>query len=1078
MKNCKIRFIIVCLLLIIGGSINATPIISNVNINVPLAVDVDKYGLFEISFDMNTYSLPHDPNVINAYCEFTHPASGKTHKVYAFYYRDYIKGPDLNCGNANYNCERLTGQGYQWKIRFSPEEEGLWEYKITAIDVSGVDVYPASGTVSFQCSTANKKGFIVKANEKFLKRTTGEFVFPVGHNHPTYDDIGWRSPFNYGTNEYKYDIDKLHGENANFMRVWLDVNDGISLIGKDFTTGSVHYNLYNQRDAWQVDEIIRYAETKNIDIMLCFFNSGMWGDYSFANNNWTDFHPFNSVNGGPCNTPYDIFSNPTAIKRTKDLFRFIVSRWGYSTSILSWELWNEYSQFPSFNTNPLHQPPIGIDQDYISWHHTMFNYVKQIDAHQHLITTSGGTSGSTNQIYDKMDLIQEHFYKDFATDPSANNQGHIYLGAIGNPVVKPISFGEWGENNYIDWESVDPNGLELHNTYWSTCFSTCFGAPAVWDWEDFVLNNDLYHLYNPITTFMSSLEIPSESFEPGLIVSNGLRTYYMANLKQDTIYGWSQDENFDLSNLIVNSQGLAYLQNLSPSVKPASSSNNHRVAIPVSYPDGSRFKVEWYDSETGLLYSISNNQLSLNGEIEIYIPFNLRTSTFGDGVFKVYLDCDFSLWKEKVLNTSNASIYTNVASDIVSSKNTLNVFYKTFNEELNGLFWDDGLKEWVAHDLNNATPPNYVAGDIVTRSNEIFYRSTNGNIHSVFFNNTTNLWQYSDLNNITVGNVKGPIAISPDGLSMVYRTLSDGLEQLHRTTTTSPWSWSNLNNQVSSGVGDAIVVANTTHQVFYKTNNNDLGSIYFNPNNSWQGFVFANGSSGNVFGNITIINNNEIVFKNGSNSLSSVYFDNNTNQWYYSNLSNAAPNNVLGNIEGDNLGRIFYRTTNDNIHCIYEQGGLWHWSSLHLATTGNVKPISVSTNDMGDIFFKGPNNKVHKLALTSQCDYLGGSSSGGEEAPPEIEYVTQNDALSIVPSKKNEFFIYPNPAKSNINIESDSYIENYAIYDINNRLILSDYALNKRTFLIDVSSFSNGLYLIKVKLINGNVKINKVIIAN
>ena len=59
------------------------------------------------------------------------------------------------------------------------------------------------------------------------------------------------------------------------------------------------------------------------------------------NPNWPT-NPFNSaVSGGFLAAPQDLWNSTRAYSLFQRRFRYIVARWGYSTALMSWELWNE-----------------------------------------------------------------------------------------------------------------------------------------------------------------------------------------------------------------------------------------------------------------------------------------------------------------------------------------------------------------------------------------------------------------------------------------------------------------------------------------------------------------------------------------------------------------------------------------------------------------------------------------------------------------------------------------------------------------------------------------------------------------
>lgn len=1046
----------------------ATPSISNVVLSP--TNNVGLYEKFEITFTMNNYTNPYNPDIVNSYCEFWSP-SGKYYKVFAFYYQDYTK-TNSNC--TPYQCETLTPNGINnWKIRFTPNEAGNWQYKITATDNSGSITHPITNTLSFICISSSNKGFIVKANNKFLKRTTGEFFFPVGQNVAWYGSPTYWGTQTFGTNEYQYYIDNIAINKANFIRVWLDMYEGMALVGYDFTTQQNYFNLYNQKDAYQLDWIFNYAKTKGINIMLCLFSHGAWGDAGYCNNAWSNRNPFNSNNGGPISTPFQFFSNSTAISTTKNLLKYIVSRWGFSTNLVSWELWNEVNQIQGFNPNLT--PPSTYASDILNWHTIMYNYIKSIDPHKHLITTSyaGGITSSNQSVFSVMDFTQSHDYKDPIANTNDDFQNHFYAVAQSSisTMNKPYMNGEWGFSEPNPWTQFDPKGFELHNSLWSSAFSTALGSVSNWWWDSYIKPNNLFGVFKPISVFMNSIPVPSQLFYPYKISNiNGLRTYYMENSNNDTIYGWSQDINFHFQNLRLTTNGNNYLQTLNPNYKPSPSSSINEINIPVNQ-NNKQYIVKWYSAETGLEFQ-TNTVISNNNLVKIYIPQSLRASSYGDAVFAIYLDCDKYIWREGTLSNNS---YQNVSGNVVCSKINGQVFYKTFDNKIHSMWWDNNSNTWQWSALNNAA--NNVAGDlaITQDGSQIFYRTTNNKINSIWWDSNIQNWQWSELNQAANGNVRGPIAVSSNG-QVFYRTLDYKLNNIWWNSSTSTWWWSNLNNAANGNVGDALAIS-SNGQIFYKTLDNKLNNIWWNSSTgTWWWSSLNNAANGNVCGNITITPNNQVFYRTCDNKLNNIWWNSSTGIWNWSGLNNIA-NNVAGDLMADNVGKVFYRSTSSNINCIYWTNGSWFWSGLDNSTSNNVYPGNIATDNLGNVFFRGSDNRAHRIYYKSQCYYTP-STNFQKNAILDLDYSesTYNDMFTG--NSELGISIYPNPTNNKINIASKEYIEGLYVYNIDGKQIKGTTNLSANEVEIDVSMYNDGFYFIKVYFANGQFISSKFIVKH
>jgi hypothetical protein len=851
MRN-KNLFLIACAFFMQLTSVFSIPVISGVTY---APASVNNYDKVEISFNLGTYTNPFDPAVVDAYCEFWSPTN-VYYRVNAFYYTSYTEDSAwASCDTVLFPFSReplLTGTS-NWRIRFTPNELGTWKYKITVTDAGGTATAPAPPLKprQFVCVTSSNPGFIVKANERFLKRTTGEFFFPVGMNLVEYNSCGTKT---YGTYEYKYYLDQMD-TNMNYMRVWIDNYGGAALVGYDQATGLVYYDQYDMADAWRMDWIFDYAKSKNINIQLCFFDHHpLVDDVVHGSYLWTQRNPYNIANGGMLSTAHEFFTNLDAIKRTKKLLRYIVARWGYSTNLMGWELWNEVNQVAKITTGS--QPTPSQYNDIKVWHDTIYTYVRNIDPHKHLITTSWGGDidnyddnpyhQNNEALFDIVDYSQNHNYKNL----SENLQNYFFnttTNAI-NLNQQPVMTGEWGMWDVPLWSTGDPNGFELHNAVWSSSFSTAMGSAAAWSWNYYIDQRNLYHVFKPVMLFMNSLSAPSQSTTPFKDENqNGMRVYGMTDPDNRVVCGWAQDNNFSFQSLYAINPLHPYLQTFDPPSKPGSSSVNNTILLPVP-DDGRAYKVDWYDSQTGLIHSTTSTT-SVIGTILIAMPPALRTSRFGDGVFKVYPDCNQNIWRDGPLTNSPTG---NAAENVICNKTTGQVFYKTTSNTINSYWWNSATQTWDLSNLNSMG--NNVAGDLAISPDggTIYYRNTSNVINCIYWNAGISNWSYSAMNSAAT-NVIGPITVGPNN-QVFYRDNANKLRSIVFNAGTSTWNYDGLSNASPATVGNSIGVGygvnGTDLEVFYKTTTGGINSLYYG-SGAWHWSNVNNVASG-VTSNIAV----------------------------------------------------------------------------------------------------------------------------------------------------------------------------------------------------------------------------------
>ncbi|MBR4391027.1 MAG: DUF5060 domain-containing protein [Bacteroidales bacterium] len=662
-------------------------------VNFPSEVDV--FGMFEISFAMGSYANPYDPEVIRVYAEFIGP-DNQSFTVDGFYYEGYRFKKEKNIEIA---VPERASNG--WRIRFTPNAVGQWFFILHAVDRNG-DITLKNyqrRSFAFQCQAVDSaQGFIKKANTKFLKRDVidkGQHqeraFFPTGPNVAWYSSADYNIYLKpYGIYGYEQYIDALAG-NANYFRMWINRYQYLSIYGPENTERvngkpRMYFDAtLNQKDSAELDYIVEYAKSNGITIMPCIFNfrnyihkkdvpTGTASNPAMPSD-WLN-NPFHTVLG--LESPYQFFTDPEAKRVSRQLLRYIVSRWGYSTNILCWELWNEVTNITEDD---------GMDEqtqlEIADWHDEMATYIRSVDPYRHLISTSLGKVKGMKTLYSKvfttLDVVQNHNYQNIQKYNPIEQFTYLLFNASREARLlyryKPFFMGEYGfgqENPNRQYEDKDPLGVDMHNSLWSSAFSCSMGPASFWYWG--VLKKlDLFRRYQPLLTFFSRLPVLSDSFTPqttgqligdALVFPNELETYYMINATEDTIYGWSQDAAFGYQSLRYLTDPLGknrhfvdgqvndpkgYVYTLDPAKRPRPSSSDNTIMIPIrNYKAGTRYTIHWFDSETGLeiareaTTAIVNRNWLRQRRLSFEFPSSIRdlkrssiNNTFGDAVFMI-----------------------------------------------------------------------------------------------------------------------------------------------------------------------------------------------------------------------------------------------------------------------------------------------------------------------------------------------------------------------------------------------------------------------------------------------------------
>lgn len=418
--------------------------------------EIRQFERYEITVILSkTPKQPFDPDVISLEAHITTP-EGVPHTIPAFY----------------------TGKKKTWKIRYTPRSAGTYSYTLALTTSSGTDSREA---VSFEVIPGNGNGFLKRAenNPYYLESDSGKPFYGIGHN------ICW--VVDNTISRYKKYFKDFDANGCNLTRVWIN-NSWTLQIERE------KIGRYNKHDADKLDDLIEMAERYGIHLILVLDS---YGSLMVEKGPWNEeawyLNPYNKVNGGPCEKPWDFFSSEEAQRHYKNRLRYIISRWGYSPSILAFELWNEVDLPPD-------------------WAAAMCAFGKSMNPHPTMMTVSLGYPWANNfdesQIWalQDIDLIQRHLY---------SNQYRNVIGSMissnreyAKRYEKPLIVAEFGISAEKSDRSMDKSGkgIALHNSLWASTMSGCFAGAMNWWWGEYIRAKNLYYHYRALAEFVKDVE--------------------------------------------------------------------------------------------------------------------------------------------------------------------------------------------------------------------------------------------------------------------------------------------------------------------------------------------------------------------------------------------------------------------------------------------------------------------------------------------------------------------------------------------------------------------------------------------
>lgn len=363
-----------------------------------------------------SYDNPFDPKQIELWAELEGPG-GTRLRVPGFWLQPYEPADEFTAEHIftspGLERYRRAGEGW-WEVRVALPAAGTWRGQLVARDAGGKSV---SRPFTVRCRAGPGHGFVRPApNGQFLCFDDGTGFVPVGLC------IAWARG-RTAKDTYDYYLPRLARAGGNTVRIWmchwawLEWTRG----SKGALQGYLGVGRYNQQVAYNFDRIIELAERTGIWVQLCL-NNACWEFGRPDGKHWEydswGGNPYNADNGGPCKRPGDFWSSPQARALYRNKLRYIVARWGYSTHILAWELWNE----------------AGAESDpSASWHAEMGEYLRRIDPYRHMVTTSSWVDdvAELRRTWQAMDLLQLHY-----TTPAAMEKARRMFPR------KPLIIGE------------------------------------------------------------------------------------------------------------------------------------------------------------------------------------------------------------------------------------------------------------------------------------------------------------------------------------------------------------------------------------------------------------------------------------------------------------------------------------------------------------------------------------------------------------------------------------------------------------------------------------------------------------
>jgi len=367
--------------------------------------------------------------------------------------------------------ESRDGQSvYHYRLQLPSTQSGSWSYQIGLVAGRGWHwLDPQSYVVDESVAGAGPVG-IDAHDPRWLSRRDGSFFYPMGEN------VAW-------SGDYEPYAAAIEAAGGTVMRVWIcPWNNPLDVAGK--------LAVVNFASASRIDAIFAIAARHNLTVQLCLEYHGAltwdWGR-----------NPFSLANGGPCADPREFWSNGTARDHFHKLLDYCVARWGGSPQLFAWELFNESDLTYRFS-----------DDDVISWHQDMAQYLHACDPLHHLVTTSVSAPSALPGLWSQagLDLCEVHVY-----DPHAG-QALQRAASLSAAVRQPVLVGEWGRGWNPADDQQDRSGTAYRQALWSGWMHGFAASPWTWWWDTAVEPNHLLTQLSRLARFVAGEDPRGETW--------------------------------------------------------------------------------------------------------------------------------------------------------------------------------------------------------------------------------------------------------------------------------------------------------------------------------------------------------------------------------------------------------------------------------------------------------------------------------------------------------------------------------------------------------------------------------------
>lgn len=443
---------------------------------------------------------------------------------------------------------------------------------------------------------------------------------------------------------YIYETDAsgniLNGENK-YNLIWNGaMNDvGVQSLEEPKYTFVIRPDQLNMLNIWKADYLLKEAEANNIIVDMAIFDYKVTSGDCNEHSVWAYFYDYFECLSTDYNQQF--WKDTASIAQARNVLRYLIARFSYSTALGFWELNNEVCT--------------GFDQNVYDWLSQTYEFLHQNDPNNHLITNSHQNSPGSSQYehIEGLDVNSVHFYIDtderisegktphydeylwavkvlgFANN---NDKGRNYENNLHQHTFISGEFGLMGEEAHLSkWADPtdttkprhDTTGIFFHNGLWSMLTLTGFKSSIsnwwfslmeVWNYDRHFKAPAEFVKTLPFQNAEGSVRLTTDTGDTGNfdqilnITTSNTSDIRAAGRKLDNdAYLWVNNKNNTWGNVIKDGNSIANASGV--------------ITIP-QFAQGN-YEVTYFDTYSGQVTNKRNVSIGADGKLVLDV--NLAT---------------------------------------------------------------------------------------------------------------------------------------------------------------------------------------------------------------------------------------------------------------------------------------------------------------------------------------------------------------------------------------------------------------------------------------------------------------------